>query len=179
MNFPVPTENALTRLRERELRWCLRLNRSTQWRAIEFLFAKVSRLGDGMFWYTFMACLIAYYGSAAIESVGRMLCGGVIGLLIYRWLKSKTSRPRPCTNHTEFRVSVAPLDEFSFPSGHTLHAVSFTLVALYYYPHLFWLLVPFAGLIALSRLILGLHYPSDVLVGGLIGCCVALTVLQF
>jgi membrane-associated phospholipid phosphatase len=58
---------------------------------------------------------------------------------------------------------VAPLDEFSFPSGHTLHAVSFTIVALAYYPWLAPLLVPFTAGVALSRVVLGLHYPSDVL----------------
>jgi undecaprenyl-diphosphatase len=57
---------------------------------------------------------------------------------------------------------VAPLDEFSFPPD-TLHAVSFTIVALAYYPWLAPLLVPFTLGVALSRVVLGLHYPSDVL----------------
>ena len=64
---------------------------------------------------------------------------------------------------------VPPLDEFSFPSGHTLHAISFTMVALAYYPALVVLLVPFTVLVALSRVVLGLHYPSDVLAACLIG----------
>ena len=55
------------------------------------------------------------------------------------------------------------LDEFSFPSGHTLHAVGFSVVALHYYPVLAPLLLPFTLMIALSRVVLGLHYPSDVL----------------
>jgi undecaprenyl-diphosphatase len=64
---------------------------------------------------------------------------------------------------------VPPLDRFSFPSGHTLHAVSFSTVALFYYPQLGWLLVPFTLLVAASRIVLGLHYPSDVLVASVIG----------
>ena len=64
---------------------------------------------------------------------------------------------------------IAPLDEFSFPSGHTLHAVSFTLIALAYVPMLAPLLVPFTLLVALSRIVLGLHYPSDVLAATVIG----------
>jgi len=67
----------------------------------------------------------------------------------------------------------APLDAFSFPSGHTLHAVAFTLVALSYFPALAPVLVPFALLTAASRVVLGLHYPSDVLAGAALGAGIA------
>src|SRR5690606_16957595 len=67
------------------------------------------------------------------------------------------------------RAWVAPLDEFSFPSGHTLHAVAFSTVAVAHYPVLAWALVPFTGAVALSRVVLGLHYPSDVLAATAIG----------
>lgn len=63
----------------------------------------------------------------------------------------------------------AALDEFSFPSGHTLHAVSFTVIATAWFPFLVVLLVLFTVLVAMSRVALRLHYPSDVLVGVLIG----------
>ncbi|HEV7631790.1 MAG TPA: phosphatase PAP2 family protein, partial [Steroidobacteraceae bacterium] len=72
-----------------------------------------------------------------------------------------------------------PLDRFSFPSGHTLHAVSFTLIASMAFPLLALLLVPLALLIALSRVVLGLHYPSDVLAGALLGAGVAAAALSW
>ncbi len=65
------------------------------------------------------------------------------------------------------------LDQFSFPSGHTLHATVFSIVAVYYFPVLIWLVLPFSVMVALSRPILGLHYPSDVLAGALIGAALA------
>jgi undecaprenyl-diphosphatase len=68
---------------------------------------------------------------------------------------------------------VSPLDEYSFPSGHTLHAVAFTLIAVYYYPALAALLLPFTLLVAASRVVLGLHYPSDVLASIVIGSAIA------
>ena len=70
-------------------------------------------------------------------------------------------------------LTVAPLDRFSFPSGHTLHAVGFTLLAVHAHPELAWFLIPFTVLVALSRLVLGLHYPSDVLTGAAIGTLMA------
>jgi len=79
---------------------------------------------------------------------------------------------------TSIRPLIAPLDEFSFPSGHTLHAVAFTVVALAYYPALAPLLLPFTASVAASRVVLGLHYPSDVLAATGIGITLATASLQ-
>lgn len=168
----------LRRLAELDLAWCLRLNRASHRRGLERLFAVVSRLGDGVFWYALMLALLVVQGQTALPVVARMLAAGALALALYKWLKSRTTRPRPCTRHDRIRTSVAPLDEYSFPSGHTLHAVSFSIVAVYYYPVLVWLVAPFAVLVALSRMVLGLHYPSDVLAGALLGTGLALLALQ-
>ena len=75
------------------------------------------------------------------------------------------------------RAWIAPLDEFSFPSGHTLHAVAFSIVAVAHYPLLAVVLLPFTACVALSRVVLGLHYPSDVLAAIGIGSTLAATSL--
>ncbi|MER2528641.1 MAG: phosphatase PAP2 family protein [Candidatus Competibacter denitrificans] len=142
------------------------------------LFAVVSRLGDGVFWYGLMAALLLIQGAPAVPAVGRMLLAGAAALVLYKWLKARTTRSRPCAQDHQIEPRVAPLDEYSFPSGHTLHAVSFTLVAVYHYPALGPLLIPFATLVALSRIVLGLHYPSDVLAGALLGAGLAMLALQ-
>jgi undecaprenyl-diphosphatase len=54
-----------------------------------------------------------------------------------------------------------------------LHAVSFSVVAIHYYPQLAWVLVPFTLLVAGSRVFLGLHYPSDVAAAAGIGLVLA------
>ncbi|RMX02650.1 phosphatase PAP2 family protein [Corticibacter populi] len=137
----------------------------------------VSRLGNGVFWYTLMLVILASGNDEAVPAFTRMAAVGLIGVLLYKWLKKTTSRPRPCARNGRIVARVAPLDEFSFPSGHTLHAVAFTIVATAYFPWLALLLVPFTLLVALSRVVLGLHYPSDVLAGALLGTALATGVL--
>ncbi len=171
-------DGAWMRLAERELVWCLRFNQAAGRRGCRSLFAAVSRLGDGVFWYALMLCLLLWHGPAAAAAVTRMLAAALLGLVLYKWLKASTVRPRPCARNAGIRALAAPLDEFSFPSGHTLHAVSFSIVAVFHYPGLIWLLLPFTVLVALSRLVLGLHYPSDVLAGALLGAALALLVLH-
>lgn len=152
---------------------CRRFNRVSHIGWLRFLFATVSRLGDGIFWYALMAALLVFGGTRAIPAVAHMIVVGLICTALYKSIKARTSRPRPYAAQPEITLCASPLDQFSFPSGHTLHAAGFSLVALAYYPALFWLLLPFAMLVALSRIVLGLHYPSDVIAGAVIGAGVA------
>jgi len=163
----------LSRICEHEHVLTLRFNRASHGRMVHGLFSLASRLGNGVFWYVLMGLLLLRYQMDALPAVLHMVLVGLISLLLYKWLKGKTRRQRPYAFNDEIRVTVAPLDQFSFPSGHTLHAVSFTIVLLAYYPLMAWLVVPFTLLVALSRLVLGLHYPTDVMAGTLIGAAVA------
>lgn len=168
----------LQRLKNLDAALCVQFNRASRQRACLRLFAAVSRLGDGVFWYALMLVLPLVYGVQALPAVALMGLTGLLCLTLYRWLKSKTSRPRPFAGNELIEMSVAPLDQYSFPSGHTLHAVAFSVVAVFFYPGLLWLLLPFTVLVALSRLVLGLHYPSDVVAGALLGGGLALIMLQ-
>lgn len=162
---------------ERILRWdlqvCLRFNRICRHVSWRLLFRCVSVLGDGIAWYALMAFLLLRDHDAAVQPVLHLVVAGLASTVVYKWLKKRTLRPRPYQAHAGIEHFAAPLDHFSFPSGHTLHAVAFTLVTLAYYPALAWLLLPFTLLIAVSRVVLGLHYPSDVLVGAVLGAAIA------
>lgn len=152
---------------------CVKLNRTSRYRWVRFSFRLVSRLGDGLFWYAVMLGIALADPTDGLLPALHMALAGLSGTLVYKWLKGRTLRPRPYEVHQAILLTGAPLDRFSFPSGHTLHAVVFTSVALTYYPMLAWLLLPFTLLVALSRLVLGLHYPSDVLAGAAIGALIA------
>jgi undecaprenyl-diphosphatase len=172
-------ESGLERLRLWDQALCIRFNGAVRVASVRRAFRIVSRLGDGVFWYALMVALLATGGVAALGPVGRMAATGLMCTLIYKWLKAKTLRPRPFAVENAVRAGADPLDPFSFPSGHTLHAVAFSVVAIAYYPVLAWLLIPFTLLVAASRVVLGLHYPSDVLAGAALGALIAGGALAF
>ena len=157
------------RFGEREQAWCLAANRWGARKAVRIYFRAISRLGDGVFWYALMLSLVLFDGWAGLDATVRMAAVGGLGTLLYQRLKRWARRLRPFAQDQRIRPWVAPLDEFSFPSGHTLHATAFTVVAIAYYPWLAWLLLPFSLSVAASRVVLGVHYPSDVVAGAVIG----------
>lgn len=159
----------LHRMHQLDSHVCVAVNHTSQYRLIRDSFRLASRLGDGVFWYVLMIGILITQGADGVTPVIHMGVAGLVGTLLYKWLKGKTLRPRPYQVHQDILLTGTPLDKFSFPSGHTLHAVVFTVVALSHYPQLSFVLLPFTLMVALSRVVLGLHYPSDVLAGALLG----------
>ena len=163
----------LARFDGTEYRVCRSLNRAAQWPGLLGLLRLASRLGDGGLWVALILALPLLYGAAAIRVSLIMTATGLSGYLVYKSLKSTLVRERPFIRYPAIELAISPLDRYSFPSGHTLHAVNFTWQAVVHYPQLAWVLVPAASLIALSRVVLGLHYPTDVLAGAAIGAVLA------
>jgi undecaprenyl-diphosphatase len=163
--------------RARDTEWCLRTNHWCAHKPVRATFVLASKLGDGVAWYALMAGMVLFDGLDGLFAAAHLAGTGAIALGLYSLLKRWTKRPRPFASDARIHAWIAPLDEFSFPSGHTLHAVAFTLVAMAHYPMLAWVLVPFASTVAVSRVVLGLHYPSDVLAATAIGSSIAAAAL--
>jgi undecaprenyl-diphosphatase len=163
----------LRRVVQAELGFCVYVNASCQSTGVKRLFASISRIGDGLIWYLLIASLPLVFGSQGLAVSGQLLITGALSLFAYKSIKYTTGRSRPCNTKSDILLGAEPLDQYSFPSGHTLHALSFSIVTMYHYPLFGWVLVPIALLIAASRVILGLHYPTDVIAGALIGTAIA------
>jgi undecaprenyl-diphosphatase len=164
---------SLQKFNDWDLDLCQSCNDLSSNLSLRQIFKLISRLGDGVFWYMLMAVLLLHYQVEALAAVLHMLSVALVGTLLYKIIKHKTLRPRPFHVYPSIVCNGHALDYFSFPSGHTLHAVAFSIVAVSYFPLLMWLVWPFTILVAMSRPILGLHYPSDVLMGAALGALLA------
>jgi undecaprenyl-diphosphatase len=152
-----------------EYRICRSLNHGAAFPLPRRTFQIVSRLGDGILWYLLICALPLLYGRQAVRPALVMALTGALGVVIYKVLKRIFVRERPFITHAAIDPAMPPLDRYSFPSGHTLHAVCFTLQATAHFPQLGVVLIPLALTIAASRVVLGLHYPTDVLAGAVLG----------
>jgi undecaprenyl-diphosphatase len=162
------------RVDQAERRVCIFANAVARRHVVRTLFQTVSRLGDGVFWYALMAFLPIAFGFDGLLTSAQMLAAGLVGLALYKVLKHTLIRERPFIGLLGIECAMPPLDRYSFPSGHTLHAVLFTCIAVTHFPVLALILVPFTLLIAASRVILGLHYPTDVAAGAALGSVLAM-----
>ncbi|MAR00386.1 MAG: phosphatase PAP2 family protein [Oceanospirillaceae bacterium] len=156
-----------------ELALCQKMNRLGHLRAIRLFFKGISRLGDGVFWYTLGFCLAVISGLEGVLVIAHIATAGLLCVLIYSQLKNRLVRQRPFISFPDILAHTAPLDKYSFPSGHTMNAVNFAILFSWYFPALIWVVVPFAVLVGASRVILGMHYPTDVLVGALLGIAIS------
>lgn len=133
-----------------------------------------SKLGDWPLWVGLILALPALHGSEGINYQIQYTLTALLAIGVYRLIKTRLCRERPfITFHSRIACGEPARDRYSFPSGHTMHAVMFCLLSASHTPGLLPILVPLSLIIALSRVGLGLHYISDVLAGAGLGVCFA------
>lgn len=145
------------------------------WRAprwIRLWMICATRGGDGWLWYAIGLAVALFGGEHRLQALAASSAAVGIGIGIFIYLKGLFRRKRPCALEPHCWATLLPRDQFSFPSGHSITAFSVAISLGQFYPSLLPVLLFFATSIALSRVVLSMHFLSDVIAGAAIGALV-------
>ncbi|MBV9769613.1 MAG: phosphatase PAP2 family protein [Bryobacterales bacterium] len=148
------------------------MHRANNWEAprwFQLYLISATRGGDGWLWYAMGLAILVLGGKTRFEALGAAGLSSVLSILLFSQLKRLAGRRRPYQIEPHCWATLLPPDQFSFPSGHTMTAFAVAVPLALFYPTLAVGLLFCAFSIAISRILLGMHFLSDVVAGALIG----------
>jgi undecaprenyl-diphosphatase len=148
------------------------MRRVNRWRAprwVRWWSIGATRAGDGWLWSFCGVALLASHDADRYAAVVAALLAAAMGIVVFRVLKKAVGRKRPCMHEPHCWATLLPPDRFSFPSGHSITAFAVAMSLGFFYPPLLAGLLFCAASVAISRILLGLHFLTDVLAGSALG----------
>lgn len=154
----------------------LLFNNSIKCKLLDIFMPAVTYLGSSIF--TALFCLITLIsGNSIIHSLGIKCAITLVGSnAIAQIIKISVNRIRPFLKIDNLHINKIGIDNYSFPSGHTTAAFSLAVMISLFFPYLTILCISLAFCTAISRMYLGVHYPSDVIVGMFLGSFCSISV---
>ena len=146
------------------------------WRAprwVQVWMLAATRAGDGWLWWGIGTIVLIFGGPLRFRAIAAAVLAAGVGILLFRQVKKATGRKRPGTYGPHCWADLLPPDQFSFPSGHTITAFAVSVSLSIFYPSVAVGLLFCALSVAASRIVLGMHFLSDVLAGSAIGILLA------
>jgi len=153
----------------RDHRLMRRANRWTPPRWIRLWMVAATRGGDGWLWYGVGLLVVLEGGAERFRALLAAVLAVSAGIALFLSLKRACGRKRPCAMEAHSWATLLPPDQFSFPSGHTITAFAMALSLSVFYPPMLIGLLFCAFSVALSRILLGMHFLSDVVAGAALG----------
>ncbi|GGA63475.1 phosphatase PAP2 family protein [Neiella marina] len=133
----------------------------------------VSKTGDGHLYVALGVIALIFDSSHGANFFTAVLTAFAFELPLYFLIKNVFKRNRPCEVMRSLPAFVKPSDKFSLPSGHTAAAFVMAAIGSHYYPDFTVWMFAWAGLVGASRVLLRVHFPTDIICGLALGACAA------
>ena len=148
------------------------MHRLNNWRAprwVRIWMVGASRAGDGWLWYAVGLGVLLFGGPERFSALAAAVVASAVGTAIFLAVKRTTGRKRPCAIASHCWAKLLPPDQFSVPAGHSINAIAAAISFGLFYPELLPPLLFCAVSVAVSRIVLGMHFLSDVVAGSALG----------
>ncbi len=145
------------------------INNSLKCSVLDILMPIITYLGSGF--VTIPLCAAAILNKTT--SVHRFGIGSALSLsisyVISEIIKITVNRLRPFLQMENLNIKKIGIDKYSFPSGHTTAAFSIGIMGSLFFPAASVIFIVIAFAVGISRMYLGVHYPTDVFAGSILG----------
>jgi undecaprenyl-diphosphatase len=158
------------------------MRRVNRWRAprwVRWWMLLATRAGNGWLWVAVGLAVLLSSDPLRFRAFEAAACAVGVGCALFLKVKRMFCRTRPCDIQPHCWAKIVTPDKFSFPSGHSTTAFAVALSLGSFYPEVMPLLLVLAVNVAVSRVIVGMHFLSDVLVGSGMGALLGYAAYRF
>ena len=159
------------------------MRRVNRWRAprwFRWWMLLATRAGDGWLWgLVGIVLLFASSDTLRFRALEAAACAVCAGIVMFHKVKRMVCRIRPKDIEPHCWAKIVTRDKFSFPSGHSTTAFAVALSLGSFYPEILPLLLILAANVAISRVVVGMHFLSDVVVGSGAGALLGYVAYRF
>jgi len=155
------------------------INNSWKCKFLDIIMPFMTYLGS--FTFMFIFCTVAFlFNNTLLHTMAiKAMISITISTGIGKILKVSVTRLRPFINIPNLNIKKIGIDKYSFPSGHTTGAFSLALIIALYFPIFGFITIPLAICVGISRIYIGVHYPTDVIMGVFIGSTCSFLTYKF
>jgi undecaprenyl-diphosphatase len=158
------------------------MRRLNRWRAprwVRWWMLLATRAGDGWLWGMIGIAVLLSPDADRFRALAAAGCAVTAGIVLFHKLKTLVGRLRPRDIEPHCWAHIVTRDRFSFPSGHSTTAFAVALSLGSFYPEIMPVLLLLAANVAISRVVIGMHYLSDVLAGSGMGALLGYVAFRF
>jgi len=145
------------------------INNSWKCRFLDIIMPAMTYLGSFPFMFIFCTAAFLLSGSTLHTMAIKAMISITISTGVGKILKVSFTRLRPFIKIPNLNIKKIDIDKYSFPSGHTTAAFSLAVIITLYFPMFGLIALPLALCVGISRMYIGVHYPTDVIMGIFIG----------